>query len=116
MKAISLLSLEANEITRSCFGLAACVLLNLRTVCTIIFLSLVFIFFLGVKMIQVSFLYASYKTLETCKDIGKIVLKFLLLETDKHCDVKNCLLKHFKMRAKMVPDACLRDECNLQFG
>lgn len=80
------------------------------------FLSLAFIFFLSVKMIQVSFLYASYKTLETCKDIGKIVLKFPLLETDKHCDVKNCLLKHFKMRAKMVPDACLGDECDLQFG
>lgn len=71
------------------------------------FLNLVLIFFFGVKMIQLSFLYASYKTLETCKDIVKIVLKFPLLETDKHCDKRNCLLKHFKMKAKMVPDDCL---------
>lgn len=37
MKVISLLSLEASEITRSCFGMAACVLLNFKTVCAIIF-------------------------------------------------------------------------------
>lgn len=63
-----------------------------------------------------SFLSASYKALETCKDTGKIVLKVPLLETDKHCDMRNCLLKRFKMRAEMVPDACLGDGCDLQFG
>lgn len=95
--------------------MAACVLLNFRTVCAIIFFKPGAYFLLVLN--DTSELYACFlQNIRNRKDISKTVLKFSLLETDKHCDMRNCLLKHFKMREKMVPDACLGDGCDLQFG